>query len=230
MKMSFVAVAALAIGALFTSCGNKAVEKAGDAILIRGEVSRVTGEKRVILKAGDVLAVGDRVETGADGVAVVEFAKNLGRVEIQPNAVFELDGRGKKTVFSAPRGNVWLKINKLGADEHVDLRTMTTVAGVRGTCFYTFHMGDLTGTCQCEGHTVYSNSLTGKVVEHDQDSITFTRGGKVVVVGAEDLAPLGFAHNHSVLEQSPLGPQMKNDPKIDAVIRSLAEKKFAALK
>jgi hypothetical protein len=211
---------------LVVSCSNRDALPAGTLTLAKGGVFAVRDGKRIALKTGDRVKTGERIETEQGGVALLSLQNNLGMAEIQPEAVFVVKSAERsRAALSVLGGNVWLKVNKLAKNERLDLATPTTVAGVRGTSFYTFAVGDLSGTCQCEGKTSYSNTVSGQVIAHDQDSITFTRGGRVVVLGAEELKAMGMAHNHSVLDDSPIGPKQNADPKsIQAMVKLVNER------
>lgn len=211
---------------LVVSCSNQDAPPAGTLILVKGGVFAVRDGKRIALKTGDRVKTGERIETEQGGVALLTLQNGLGMAEIQPDAVFVVKSAERSgAALSVLGGNVWLKVNKLSKHERLDLATPTTVAGVRGTCFYTFAIGDLSGTCQCEGKTSYSNTVSGQVIAHDQDSITFTKGGRVVVLGADDLKSIGIAHNHSVLDDSPIGPKQNADPKaIQAMVKLVNER------
>jgi len=227
MKRRFLAAALLSATTIFTACSLGAPEMAGTIAFAKGGVFAVRQGQRVALKSGDHVRAGDRVETDETGAALMDLHNGLGIAEVQPLSVFLVKSAKRSGAdLSVLGGNVWLKVNKLAKNERLDLQTPTTVAGVRGTCFYTFTVGDISGTCQCEGKTSYSNTISGQVIAHDQDSITFTRGGRVVVLAAADLAKFGLAHHHSVLDDSPIGPKQDLDPKAFRAMMKVVEERF----
>ena len=165
------------------------------------------GKKRPVV-IGDFFAKGDNIITGADGIVIAVIGKGGSEVEIQNNSKFSIDEySAKNKVFSLRKGNIWMRVKKISKKENVILHSPTTIAGVRGTKFFTFDIGGIHGTCVCQGKVELELKDKSFHKTHDKDYVMFTRGGKTIVLTPLDFGgPLG-EHKHSLMSNSPLGPQ-----------------------
>lgn len=199
----------------------------GKVVFVSGDVLLVSGGRSQKLTLTSTVTERDSIITAADGVAVVDFP-DAAIVEVQQNSAFEVRSvHGAKKHFYLPKGNVWTKVNKLTVGSELSVETPRSLAAVRGTKFYTFTMGDIHGTCHCEGVIDYkSGNYSGT---NDSDFLVFTKNGVSIVVKPSELAFAGMAgHDHSACKDSPLGkcPSNVDMKKVTAYL----DKRFAAAK
>ena len=197
------------------------------------------GQKRP-LKKGDKFGPGDKIHTGAKAVVVALFG-NQAKVEIQENSVFEVTRYDKTNKdLKLAKGNLWLEVNKRSKGENFRLHSPTAIAGVRGTKFFTFQLkdprgGPITyGTCHCIGAVEISGVKGDKYKGvHKTDFVRMTRNGKTIVLTPEDTPFIERVpgHQHSVLDNSPLGKKIVQfTPEQLKKLGALMEKKFAEVK
>ncbi len=225
--------------ALLPACGGSTQDSEVDGIVLRsqGSVTVERGEESLALKKDMPLLEGDIVKTGADGLMLAKMMGGDVDLELQKNAVFHVASiRGEKKVLRLKEGNLWLRVNKMQRNHTFNLHTPTTIAGVRGTKFYTFDFKDpqgrsIHGTCHCEGEVDYQVPGNEYHELHKEDYTTFTRDGKTIVVYPEEMeaaAPGMAEHQHSHLKDSHLGPAEEElTPEQAAALMALLEKKFA---
>ncbi len=196
--------------------------------MLKGSAELEHAGKRSPLKVGDRFESGDSIITGTDGVAVVALRGNAALAEIQPSTTFRLQATEKSTEVGIDAGRVWLNVAKRSADEEFKVRTPTALAGVRGTKFLTAQFGDTTAICHCEGDVEYSSGEKYKATHHT-DTLVLSRGGKTVTLTPDDLVGVHYNHNHSMMDNSPLGAKDDLPPEVRKKILDMAEKKFKEL-
>jgi len=189
-------------------------------------LQRTTGSEP--LTVGMKLNVGDIIKTSEAGTAVLIFVPEEIRVEVQPNSEFSVRSYDEKArSFHLQRGNVWMQVNRQpGSKTEVQLTTPTSVASVRGTKFYTSRQGDMELKCQCEGTLEYSVQETSFRGVSEQDTLTVTRGGRTVVLTPIDLKTVGYAHNHSTIDGSPVGKKNEMTAEQFQRFMEIVNKKF----
>lgn len=220
---------------IFSGCGKKDIQtENGIFKFVSGDVSIFSGNLKNKAKTGDMVKVGERIVTGADGVAVIEIANGLAMAEIQNNADFKVATlSGNSSEFQADNGNIWLNVmKKLTKGETVSLKTKTTVASVRGTKFYTFAFDEYQGTCYCEGEVSLKGIKSSFSNEMKKDYVSYTKNGTTIFLSPKETEfMVANGHNHSILDKSPLGPKACSiDPEMMKKLKSIIEKKFAAAK
>ncbi|HMU84671.1 MAG TPA: FecR family protein [Leptospiraceae bacterium] len=196
---------------------------------VQGDVTVERSGKVEPAKVGDRFVPGDTVRTGENGIAIIAIKGTVGQAELQPNSVFRLNLGDQKTEVLLDKGNMWLQVQKATSREEFTVRTPTTVAGVRGTKFYTFQNGDTVGVCYCEGDVDFAAGDSKSNTYH-KDTLVFTRNGKTVSLTADEVPGVTYEHNHSLMDGSPLGQQSKLTPEMKKKIFDAAEKKFKELK
>lgn len=236
--MSFSALLRLAVLALLPiagACAERAPTTDGVIAAVRGsaliEHLEDDGTKKTrAARPGEKVFAGDAIVTAEKSNVIFEVQG--ARMEIQQNTRFVYERAGDDKQVYLQSGNAWTEVSKLESNRRFSLRTPTTLAGVRGTKFFTFTDGTNTGTCHCEGKIALKNLVSGKEEENDRDYIMYYRDKRAVKVTAEELKKLGLpaGHNHSELEKSPIG--MKNNLTAAQLkkMHDYVEKKFAALR
>ena len=191
----------------FYSCTPGKTGPRGEVHLVIGKIEILRNNARIPLVMGSTLYDNDVIQTGPDGIVVAALDDNSAEIEIQRNAVFKIGTLAKKKrKYGLDSGNLWMRINKkLAHGEEYLLQTPTSTAAVRGTKFFTFKIGDMTGTCYCEGTVDFQTAGSTQHVTQRQDSLTFTKGNKTVFFTPGELAFMGSSHRHSALDNSPLG-------------------------
>ncbi|MBX7058316.1 MAG: FecR domain-containing protein [Leptospirales bacterium] len=195
---------------------------------VQGDVQLLRGAERRPLLVDDSLHSGDHVLTGEDGIAILHFANSFAAAELQPNADLEIKATAESKELNLQRGNLWLQVNGGAGRPEFSVRTPTTVAAVRGTRFYTVQIGDMVGICQCQGTVHFQGG--GVQGDHHQDTLSFTRGGKTVTLQLSDLpAGIPYRHDHSLLNDSPVGARSAMTPEMTAALLKIVNQKFAEL-
>lgn len=211
---------------LVLSCMGK--EQIGKIVRVEKDAYLIDAQKRVPITEGMEIKEDDTIVTGENAVVVTSF--NGVQLEIQPNAVFSVrELTSSRNDFFVSVGNVWTKVDKVVKGRKVIVETPTTIAAVRGTKFYTFKMGDITGICHCEGTVDYTVKKSDYEEKHSKDYIVFTKEGKTVVLNPDELKRIGLEHHHSVLPNSPLGRQIDTPKDALEEMMRLVEEKFKAL-
>lgn len=217
------------------ACQEKAPTTEGVIAAVRGsaliEHIEADGTKKTRkARAGEKIFATDAIVTAADGNVI--FDVQGARMEIQSNTRFVYERSGNDQQVYVQKGNVWTEVSKMEGDRRFVLRTPTTLAGVRGTKFFTFTDGTNTGTCHCEGKIAFRNLVSGKEEENDRDYIMYFRGKQAVKVTLEELKKLGLpvGHNHSELESGSIGKKNNLSPAQLKKMQDYVDKKFAALR
>jgi hypothetical protein len=218
----------LLIIVIISACSTPPHKKAQAVVnMIQGNPVLDRKGKKYILKKGIGLKSGDKIITSKSDTAIISIRDNIAQVEIQPDAIFMIGNYTTvKKQLTLLTGNIWVKVKKLQDNQRLTLWTPTSVAGVRGTKFYTFSIDGLYGTCHCEGSVHYITEKTKYEGIHDTDDLVVTKNKKTILFTAEELKKnTGVVHDHSTLDNSPLGKKSKaaNDEKVFKYIK----KRFA---
>ena len=181
-------------------------------------------------RQGEKVFIGDTIVTAEESTVIFEVTGAQMEIQHSTRFVYERGGNDKQVYLQS--GNAWTSVSKLGASGKFSLRTPTTVAGVRGTKFFTFTHGDTTGTCHCEGKIAYKNTATGKEEINDQDYLMYYRGNKAVKLLVDDLKKAGLpvGHNHSEIDNGTIGKKNNLTAAQMQKMQQLVDQKFAALK
>ena len=198
---------------------------------IKGEVKVTNGEVETTAKVGDKVLQGNTVSTGEKSVAILAIDDNSSRIELQSNAkiVVETSTAESKKIF-LQKGSAWTSVEKLPKNSKYSLHTPTSVAGVRGTKFYTFSFNGIYGTCFCEGKVEYNAKTSVYHQENSEDYVIFTKGDVSALVTQKELAEAGISdpgHHHSVIDNSPLGKKYSLTKEEEQIFFGLAQKKLA---
>ena len=225
---------------MFVCLASCSKSQSGDVV---ARVETLTGQsvlekkngRKTFLKKDDFISVEDTIFS-ENGVVILNFqGEHL--AEIQQNTVFRIEEYLKdKKNLHIKKGQAWLKIKKLAVNEELNLNSPDSVVAVRGTQFYSFTVKDkqgknvANGLCVCEGKIVYSTkdkTFTGR-----KDQIFFYKDGKTVVITPKEfqsLSPSMVNHEHSLIENSPLGPKFIVDSAQAKALKALIEKKLNSL-
>lgn len=141
------------IGSLLVLLTVSAVANAaGKVEFVAGAVSATSaaGSERQLAK-GDVLASGDLVRTGQDGLAQLRFDDG-GRIALQPKSEFRIDEYAyqatdkskERGFFSLLKGGMRTITGQVGRDNRDAYRVTTSVAtiGIRGTEYRVVYLDD----------------------------------------------------------------------------------------
>jgi hypothetical protein len=214
----FYLILLLSLIVVFSGCREKEVKDfVGFIKFIKGKVDLIKSGKEEPAKVGVKFGLGDVIRTGKDGIVLASLGDDSAELEIQQNTVFNVDKYSPtKKKLNLKKGNLWMKVKKLKKNENISLVSPTSVAAVRGTKFFTFEIADIYGTCVCEGK-VHVKTKDKKVKkQHNRDYLILTRGKKSIVLTPDDLKFMGKVdkdHEHSMVENSPVGPKAKYTPK-----------------
>lgn len=229
-KLSMLLIFAAAI-----SCSKAPAVTDGVIVFVKGsaiiEHIEADGSKKTRpARQGEKVFIGDAIMTAEASTVIFEVTGAQMEIQHSTRFVYERGGEDKQVYLQS--GNAWTSVSKLSASGKFSLRTPTTVAGVRGTKFFTFTHGDTTGTCHCEGKIAYKNMTTGKEEINDQDYLMYYRGNKAVKVLVDDLKKAGLpvAHNHSEIDNGTIGKKNNLTPAQMQKMQQLVDQKFAALK
>ncbi len=227
----FLFAAVIGITGAAISC--KSEKKVAATIkFIKGKANIFIDKTELPAKLGQKLSAGNIIQTEENSIVILEFAEQSANIELQANASLEIkDYSEKSRDLFLKKGSAWVYVNKLKKGGVFNLHTPTSTAGVRGTKFYTFTMGDeIYGTCHCEGTIDYHAETSDFRQKNEEDYIVFTRGSVSAIVTQEDIESAGIVHsghNHSMLSDSPLGNQYSLTPEEEVVMMNLVETKLA---
>ncbi|HEV8671556.1 MAG TPA: FecR family protein [Candidatus Limnocylindria bacterium] len=129
--------------------------------VLDGSASVARGTAAFVVAAdGDIVSVGDRVQTGDRSHAIVTFFDGS-TLEIEPATTVQIEessstGAGAISIRIAQTiGRTWASVRKLTrADSKFEIRTPALTAGVRGTGFITEVLADGATTVQTTDGTV----------------------------------------------------------------------------
>lgn len=203
---------------LLVQCSPKKLAPADGVVTFKlGESNLVREGKTLPVELQTEIRAGDKIITAEKGVVIIVFRNNSAKIEIQPNTEYTLDKFDEQErLMTMTKGNAWLWSEKLQKGSKLQMRTPNTVAGVRGTKFFTFNMGEITGTCHCEGDVEFSNKSGNYSGVHHKHYMVFVKENKTVALTDKELIAMGFPireeHQHSLLDDSPLGPQKQDIP------------------
>lgn len=133
-------VIAVGAGALLFRAGDKVTALGALAESIHGDVRLERDGRLTPLEAGEVLGAGDTVLTGALSFAELRCQDEI-IIRIKQNSRFRIDGMtrdGEGTLrvgLDLSSGTALLSFGKLRRGDVAEVRTPTSVAGVRGTSF-----------------------------------------------------------------------------------------------
>ena len=199
-----------------------------------GDVEIANAGTKKVAKKDDTISEGDVIITGAKSAAIVEFAENAGSVEIQQNSEFVVNKfNAKEQELISKSGSFWLNAKKLRKDTNFNVIMPTSVAGIRGTSIYAYELKEagITGICHCQGAVDFKEHSSHYSGSHDSDYLVVTKAGKTIVLTPDDFQKAGIqtdnAHNHSMLENSPLGKQMNLNSETVKKVNELVLNKFS---
>lgn len=232
---AFLRLSASACLLFAVACAEKAPTTDGVIAAVKGSavIEHIEADgtkKNRAARATEKVFATDAIVTAADSNVIFEV--DGARMEIQSNTRFVYERSGNDKQVYVQNGNVWTEVSKIEGDRRFALRTPTTLAGVRGTKFFTFTDGTNTGTCHCEGKIAFKNLVSGKEEENDRDYIMYYREKKAVKVTVDELKKLGLpiGHNHSELDKGSIGKKNNLSPAQLKKMQDYVDKKFAALR
>jgi hypothetical protein len=232
----------LIIISLITLAAN--CSKAKEEKTVKGNLIFVIGEVEIYNKSGAIQAKkdfpvgeGDTIKTGPKSVAVIQFENNTASIEIQENAEFSISKfNSKEQELISSKGNFWINAKKLNKDSNFNVVMPTSVAGIRGTSFYSFEIKEegIHGICHCQGAVDFKDKVTDYKGSHDTDYAVLTRNGKTITMTPADYKAAGvnfdsFEHKHSAIDNSPLGKKGSLTDEQIMKLRQIAMKKFSEI-
>ncbi len=229
MKKIGILSAFVCASLLFFQCKSKSADPTKGAItFVKGTVLIQRGDQKIPATVSQEIQNEDVVITGPKSVVTIVFGENSSVIEIQSDSQFRLKQESHEKIFFQDRGSSWVLSNKLLKGDKLSVHTPTSTAGVRGTKFFTAVHEDMTFTCHCEGQIELENVASHSKKVNDTDYLAVTRGSKTIYITLKDLqeAKLVYSHNHSEIENSPLGPQSQMAPEQVKVLLSLIRKKL----
>lgn len=232
MKKILIFSAFVCVSLFFFDCKNKSSDPTKGAItFVKGNVSIQRGDQKIEAAVSQEIQNGDTVITGPKSVATIVFGENSSVIEIQSDSQFRLKDESHEKIFFQDRGSSWVLANKLVKGDKLSVHTPTSTAGVRGTKFFTAVHEDMTFTCHCEGQIELENVANHSKKINDSDYLAVTRGSKTIYLTEKDLqdAKIAYSHNHSEIENSPLGPQSRMTPEQVQTLLGLIKKKLDSL-
>jgi hypothetical protein len=164
---------------------------AGKVKVLQGSVSivRADGKKEIVAKEGNIYE-GDRVETGKETGAVVNF-KGGNKMHVSPDTqveVKEFSAPGapdsRKALMNLIKGKIRNQVEQKynGKTSYFKVSTRGAVAGVRGTDFVVSHSED--GKLETNVETLHGKVILGNMNESDYREVAKGEG-------ATFSAPLG---------------------------------------
>lgn len=219
------------------TCGKKEeqnLQTKGSILFAVGNVTVVSNGNKNSAKKGTPISEGDTILTDSKSTVIVEFSDNAGTIEIQENSEFTVkEFNEKNQELVSKSGSFWLNAKKLKKDTNFNVIMPTSVAGIRGTKLYSFENKELgiTGVCHCQGAVEFKENSSNYTGSHDSDFLVLTKAGKTIVITPEDFQKMGYQgsddnHQHSSLENSPLGKKANLDSEAHRKVLEIADKKW----
>lgn len=169
----------LAVAVLFAvSGGALAARDAGTVASLRGgTLERQENGAWKALAAGRKVLTGERLRTGKEAVAVIDFP-GVGRFVMGPASEIEMGRKPKDFTTRMNRGALWLQTN-LTRGGRAAISTPIAIAGVRGTAFsMVFGEGGKTVcACTCAGKIEVSTPDGKKLNVPKGEYVTIPAGG-----------------------------------------------------
>ncbi|MGJ4788122.1 FecR family protein [Leptospira koniambonensis] len=221
----------LGLTCVLFSCGKKDANIGKGVItFVVGNVTLERGSEKSKAEVNKEIQNGDVLVTDEGATAMIAFGENASLLEIQSGSRFRFDDINSDKKFFQEKGRSWLLSNKLVKGEGLSLGTPTTTAGVRGTKFYTTVVDDVTLICHCQGKVELENSADHSKMIPVSDYLTVTKGTKTIVIDKSDLSKIGipYVHNHSEIDNSPVGEKNTLKSEDFLKIQELAKKKLEA--
>jgi len=143
-------------------CKKESVFKEGIVNIIMGSVTIKKDDKSYQAKVGDVIVADMTIETGAKSTAYIHFGKNV--VALLENSILSIDKLSPNAEFHLANGEILSKIvKKSNKGDSLRVKTLTTVAAIRGTEFGVFEKnGQSTVACLSGNLDVANTSLEGE--------------------------------------------------------------------
>lgn len=218
---------------------NKPKETAtkGNLIFVIGKVEITNKSGIVAAKKDSPIGEGDTIKTGEKSVAIIQFENDSASVEIQENAEFSINKfNEKEQELASTKGNFWIKAKKRNKESNFNVVMPTSVAGIRGTSFYSFEIKEegIHGICHCQGAVDFQDKVTSYHGSHNTDYSVLTKDGKTITMTPEDFKAAGvkfdsIEHKHSVIDNSPLGEKGSLTDEQHMKLRKIALKKFSEI-
>ena len=218
---------------------NKPKETAtkGNLIFVIGKVEITNKSGTVAAKKDSPIGEGDTIKTGEKSVAIIQFENDSASVEIQENAEFSINKfNEKEQELASTKGNFWIKAKKRNKDSNFNVVMPTSVAGIRGTSFYSFEVKEegIHGICHCQGAVDFQDKVTSYHGSHNTDYAVLTKDGKTITMTPEDFNAAGvkfdsIEHKHSAIDNSPLGKKGSLTDEQHMKLRKIALKKFSEI-
>jgi len=184
-----------AAAALALACGGAlAARDVGTVASLRGgTLERQEGGAWKALAAGQKVATGERLRTGKEAVAVIDFP-GVGRFVMGPASEIEMGREPKDFTTKMNRGALWMQTS-LPSGGRAAISTPIAIAGVRGTAFsMVFGEGEkAVCACTCAGNI--------EVTSPDGKKLAVPRG-EYVAIDAGQSVPAKAQASAPVLEQS----------------------------
>ena len=224
-------IALVCTGIIMQNCKKSVSNLNGVVSFLRGSASIEKNGTTTPVKSGQPVTEGDTIVTAENSTAIVDFG-TAASIEVQSNSRFHISKTGNDLEFFQEKGNTWLSSNKLLKDQSVSLKTPTTVAGVRGTKFYTYRFGDIVGTCHCEGQVEMTNAVSNKKSVNKSDYLLVQKNDKLITLSPDDLREINlpYSHDHSELDNSKLGKKVSMTPEQTQIMMGFIEKKLREAK
>lgn len=167
---------------------------AGTVVSLRGgALERQESGEWKNLVAGEKVIAGERLRTGKDAVAVIEFP-GVGRFVMGPASEIEMGREPKDFTTKMNRGALWLQ-SSLPPGSRAAISTPIAIAGIRGTAFSMVFgaTGESVCACTCTG--------TIEVITPDGGKLAVPKG-QYVAIDAGKSMPAGAQSSVPVLAQS----------------------------
>ena len=185
----------LSAALLLASAGAGAARhESGSVVSLRGgTLERLHDGAWKPLAVGQKVATGERLRTGKEAVAVIDFP-GVGRFVMGPASEIEMGREPKDFTTKMNRGALWMQ-TALPAGGRAAISTPIAIAGVRGTAFsMVFGEGEkAVCACTCAGNI--------EVTSPDGKKLAVPRG-EYVAIDAGQSVPAKAQASAPVLEQS----------------------------
>lgn len=199
---------------------------AADNILsyLEGEVWVVQQGSEFQGDFGMELSDGDTIETGPDGLAIIELG-SYGVLKITENTILTLDRTGRDTHVNLLSGSLFTKVAKLTTDSF-NVQTDSVVAGIRGTEFFMSY-----GQTIEEFPDIWLCVNEGTVevgIEDTKDSVLVNEGEGITILSGKKLTdPKFYAWTEQLNWNSdPSSGSVENDLSLENAYNDLLDQDY----
>ncbi len=141
-KFSFMAILGLII-LVSSNADLSAANNSGKVVFLKGSAKLIRSGSTITIRKGTAVLQGDTVVTSSGSTVIIRLVTGS-KVKIKANSKLSFSrlSKSKATNLYLHRGGIFAKVTKLRGRQKFNVRSVSTLAGVRGTHFYMHTLKD----------------------------------------------------------------------------------------